>query len=66
MQNQKLSEAELFIISPLTTFKLFNFRFLLASHKKRSVKFLQLNDLLHVVQVTLARTRPYKFAKRKR
>ena len=35
-------------------------------HNEHSIKFLQLTDLLHVLQVTLADIRPDKFKKKRK
>ena len=35
-------------------------------HNEHSIKFLQLTDLLHVLQVTLADIRPDRFKKKER
>ena len=64
MQIQNLSKPGFFIISVSTTFKLLCFRYILVWHNEHSIKFLQLTELLDVLQVTLADIRPCKFRPR--
>ena len=66
MQIQNLSESVFFIISASITFKLLLFKWIWVRHNEHSVKSLQLNDLLHVLQVTLAGIEPVKLKKTKK
>ena len=66
MQTQNLSEPVFFIISASTKFKLLHFKSTMVRYNEHSIKFLHLSDLLHVLQVTLADTRPDKKKERKK
>ena len=66
MQNQNLSEPANFIISATIKFKLLYFKWAMLRNNEYSIKFLQLNNLLHVLQVTLTAIRPKKLKKRKK
>ena len=57
MYIQNLSKPVFFIISASTTFKLLHFN-------EHWITFLQLTDLLHVFQVTLADIRPDRSIKK--
>ena len=45
--------------------KLSHFKCILVTHNEHSITFLQLTDLLHMLQVSLAGIRPHKFIKEK-
>ena len=66
MHIQNLSEPVFFIISASTTFKLLHFKLTMVRHNEHLVKFLQLTDLLHVLQITFADIRPDKPIKKKK
>ena len=54
MQTQNISEPVMFITSASTTFRSMHFKWTMVKQIEPSIKFLQLIDLLHVFQVTLA------------
>ena len=66
MQIQNISEPEFFINSASTTLKLLYFRCILVRLTEHSVKFLQMNDLLQVLQVTLADIKRCTYKKRRK
>ena len=53
MHIQNLSETVFFIISASTTFKLLHFKWTTVRHNEHSIKFLQLTDLLPVLEIIL-------------
>ena len=62
---QNLSEPAFFKISALTIFQLLYFKWTMVRHNEHSITFLQLTDLVHVLQVTLADFKPDKLLKSK-
>ena len=64
MHIQNLSKPVFFIISASIVFKLLHFKWTIVRHNEHSIKFLQLTDLLYVLQITLADIRPEKSIKK--
>ena len=64
MQTQNLFEPVFFITSASTKFKFLHFKWTMVRHNEHSIKFLQLTDLVHELQIIPADIRPKKLKKK--